>query len=55
MIGVGLGGFGGVKNGRVKVVIIEGYGYFVLMERMIEVVIYVVDFFVEDFEYWRRE
>ncbi|KAK4654675.1 hypothetical protein QC762_408280 [Podospora pseudocomata] len=55
LTGVGPGGSGGAKNGRVKAVTIEGYGHLVPMERTTEVATYAADFLVEDLEHWRRE
>lgn len=55
LTGVGPGGSGGAKNGRVKAVTIEGYGHLVPMERTTEVATYAADFLVKDLEHWRRE
>ncbi|KAK0742442.1 Alpha/beta hydrolase family-domain-containing protein [Apiosordaria backusii] len=55
LTGVGPGGSGGVKKGRVKAVTIEGFGHLVPMERTTEVAGYAADFLVEDLKYWKKE
>ncbi|KAK4463858.1 Alpha/beta hydrolase family-domain-containing protein [Cladorrhinum samala] len=55
LTGVGVGGSGGAKKGRVEAVTIEGYGHLVPMERTDDCAKYAADFIVKDLKYWREE
>ncbi|KAK3941613.1 alpha/beta-hydrolase [Diplogelasinospora grovesii] len=55
LTGVGVGGSGGAKAGRVKEVVMVGYGHLVPMEATTECARHAADFIAQDINVWRKE
>ncbi|KAK3692488.1 Alpha/beta hydrolase family-domain-containing protein [Podospora appendiculata] len=55
LTGVGVGGSGGVKAGRVKAETIEGFGHLVPMEQTTRCAELAADFVADDLRVWRDE